>query len=64
MRMRPEFNRAVAGYQAWLAPQFAKEVGKGRAEFYFNDVKAFLHATIIYIFAFVLACGALLTLAT
>ena len=34
---------------------------KGRAEFYYNDVKAFLHATIIYIFAFVLACGALLT---
>jgi len=24
---------------------------KGRAEFYYNDVKAFLHATIIYIFA-------------
>ena len=27
----------------------------------FNDIKAFLHATIIYIFAFVLAGGALLT---
>jgi cytochrome c-type biogenesis protein CcsB len=32
-----------------------------RAEFYFNRVKAFLHATIIYIFALVLAGGALLT---
>jgi cytochrome c-type biogenesis protein CcsB len=56
-----EFNRAVAGYKNWLAPQFAKEAAKGRAEFYFNDVKAFLHATIIYIFAFVLAGGALLS---
>jgi ABC-type transport system involved in cytochrome c biogenesis permease subunit len=56
-----EFNSAVAGYKDWLAPAFAKEVGKGGAEFYFNQVKAFLHATIIYIFALVLACGALLT---
>ncbi|MEI2726015.1 MAG: cytochrome c biogenesis protein CcsA [Verrucomicrobiota bacterium] len=56
-----EFNRAVAEYQAWLAPQFAKEVGKGSSEYYFNRIKIFLHATIIYIFAFVLAGGALLT---
>ena len=56
-----EFNRALAEYQAWLAPQFAKEVGKGRSEYYFNRIKIFLHATIIYIFAFVLAGGALLT---
>jgi cytochrome c-type biogenesis protein CcsB len=56
-----DFNSAVAGYQSWLAPKFSREVAKGRAEFYFNDVKSFLHATIIYIFAFVLAGGALLT---
>jgi ABC-type transport system involved in cytochrome c biogenesis permease subunit len=55
------FNRALADYQGWLAPQFAKEVFKGRAEFYFNDVKAFLHATIIYLGAFVLAGVALAT---
>jgi cytochrome c-type biogenesis protein CcsB len=55
------FNRAVAAYQEWLAPKFSKELAKGRAEFYFNQVKAFLHATIIYIFALVLAGGALLT---
>jgi cytochrome c-type biogenesis protein CcsB len=59
-----EFNSAVAGYKQWLAPQFDKETKKGRAEFYFNDVKAFLHATIIYIFAFVLAGGALLSFGT
>jgi cytochrome c-type biogenesis protein CcsB len=55
------FNQAVAGYQAWLSPRFDKELNKGRAEFFYNDIKAFLHAMIIYLFAFVLACGALLT---
>jgi cytochrome c-type biogenesis protein CcsB len=56
-----EFNRAVADYRAWLEPNFPKELKKGRAEFYFNDVKAFLHATIIYIFALILAGGAVMT---
>lgn len=56
-----EFNSAVAGYKNWLAAGFSQEVAKGRAEYYFNQIKAFLHATIIYIFAFVLAGGALLT---
>ena len=56
-----EFNSAVAGYKAWLAPQFDKELAKGRAEFYFNSIKAFLHSMIIYLCAFVLAGGALLT---
>jgi len=55
------FNRAVADYKAWLHPNFDKELKKGRAEFYYNEVKAFLHAMIIYLFAFVLAGGALLT---
>jgi len=57
-----EFNRAVVDYQQWLTPKFAKEVKKARRIFY-NDVKAFLHATIIYIFAFVLAGGAVLNYA-
>ncbi len=56
------FNHAVAGYREWLAPHFQKALRKGRAEFYFNNVKPFLHAMIIYLCAFVLACGALLTL--
>ena len=58
-----EFNSAVAGYKNWLGPDFGREAGKGRTEFYFNQIKLFLHATIIYIFAFVLAGGALLTFA-
>jgi len=57
-----EFNRALDDYKAWLQPQFGHELLKGRAEFYFNDVKAFLHATIIYIFAFLLAGAAVLSL--
>ncbi len=57
-----EFNSAVAGYKNWLAKDFSREAGKGRAEFYFNRVKMFLHATIIYICAFVLAGAALLTI--
>jgi ABC-type transport system involved in cytochrome c biogenesis permease subunit len=56
-----EFNSAVAGYRNWLMPAFTPAVEKGRAEYYFNQIKAFLHATIIYIFAFVLAGGALVT---
>jgi cytochrome c-type biogenesis protein CcsB len=54
------FNRAVDEYKAWLAPRFGHELSKAGAEFYYNDVKAFLHATIIYIFAFVLAGCAIL----
>ena len=57
-----EFNRSLDEYKAWLQPRFEKELQKGRAEFYYNDVKAFLHATIIYIFAFVLAGAAVLSI--
>jgi cytochrome c-type biogenesis protein CcsB len=56
-----EFNSAVAGYKTWLATSFSREAAKGRAEYYFNQIKVFLHATIIYLMAFLLACGALLT---
>ena len=56
-----DFNRAVEDYRSWLTPKFEREQTKAKAEFYYNDVKAFLHAMIIYIFAFVLGCGALLT---
>jgi len=63
-QQNPEaFNGAVASYREWLEPKFAKELTKGRAEFYFNDVQAFLHATIIYICALVLALTAILTFA-
>jgi cytochrome c-type biogenesis protein CcsB len=56
------FNHAIAQYKAWLTPNFHKELKKGRAEFFYNDTNAFLHATIMYIFVLVLAGAALLTL--
>jgi cytochrome c-type biogenesis protein CcsB len=59
---KPEaFNAAVAAYQQWLAPRFDRELKKGRAEFYYNDVTPFRPAMRIYLCAFVLALGALLT---
>jgi cytochrome c-type biogenesis protein CcsB len=57
-----DFNRALDEYKTWLEPRFGKEVLKGRAEFYYNDVKAFLHAIIIYMCAFLLAGAAVLFL--
>jgi len=57
------FNRAVADYRQWLSAKFQPELKKGRWEFYYNDIKAFLHAMIIYLFAFVLAGVSLLTFA-
>ncbi len=57
-----QFNRSLTEYRGWLGKDFAKEVRKGEKEFFFNDTKAFLHAMIIYVFAFLLAAGGLLTL--
>jgi cytochrome c-type biogenesis protein CcsB len=58
------FNAAVADYSKWLAQQFPAESAKGRHEFFFNDLNPFLHAIIIYIFAFILAGGSLLAFGT
>ncbi|HMJ91612.1 MAG TPA: cytochrome c biogenesis protein CcsA [Candidatus Acidoferrum sp.] len=56
------FNSAVTEYKSWLGKDFSPELKKGREEFFFNDTKGFLHAMIIYLAAFVLAVGGLLTL--
>lgn len=58
------FNSAVDNYSQWLKQQFPAESTKGRHEFFFNDLNPFLHAIIVYIFAFILACGSLLTFGT
>ena len=57
-----EFNQALEHYKAWLEPRFGKETLKGKAEFYYNDIQAFLHAIIIYVFAFILAGIAVLSI--
>ena len=55
------FNQAVADYRAWLETNANAELKKGRAEFFFNNLQSFLHAMIMYVCAFVLAAGAMLT---
>ncbi|MBI5385652.1 MAG: cytochrome c biogenesis protein CcsA [Verrucomicrobia bacterium] len=56
------FNQALDGYRQWLGTKMGKELNKGRQEFFFNNLQAFLHAMIIYICAFLLAVGAMLTM--
>ena len=48
-----EFNSAIAEYKQWLGQRLGPELAKGRREFFYNNVQPFLHATIMYIFAFV-----------
>ncbi|HZV32959.1 MAG TPA: cytochrome c biogenesis protein CcsA, partial [Verrucomicrobiae bacterium] len=55
------FNEAVDAYTQWLQKNMPVELAKGRHEFFFNDMKPFLHAIIIYIMAFILTGGSLLT---
>ena len=52
-----EFNRAVSEYRQWLSPSFAKELGKGRREFLYSHFEPFYLAMVIYVLAFLLACG-------
>ncbi len=55
------FNQALADYRQWLGQNMAPELKKGRDEFFFNNLQAFLHSMIVYLFAFLLAVGAMLT---
>lgn len=57
-----EFNKAIVEYRQWLGANMQPESEKGRAEFFFNNLQAFLHAMVIYLCAFVLAAGAMLTM--
>ena len=50
------FNAALADYRAWLEQNLPGQVTKGNAEFFYNNLQAFLHALIIYLVAFVLCC--------
>jgi ABC-type transport system involved in cytochrome c biogenesis permease subunit len=57
-----DFNKALAEYQQWLnAGPFGSETAKGSAEVFFNNLQAFLHAMIIYLFAFLVAVLSLLS---
>lgn len=50
------FNHALDQYREWLASRLPQAVSKSRAEFFYNQLQAFLHAMIIYLVAFVLGC--------
>ncbi len=52
-----EFNRGVAEYTTWLGDQLTPELTKGRREFFFNNIKPFYRAMLIYIVAFLLGCA-------
>jgi cytochrome c-type biogenesis protein CcsB len=55
------FNGFVADYTSWLEKNFQAELSKAQHEYFYNDLKAFLHAMIMYIFAFLLTGAGLLT---
>jgi ABC-type transport system involved in cytochrome c biogenesis permease subunit len=50
------FNASLSDYQTWLEQNLPSQVRKGKAEFFYNNLQAFLHALIIYLFAFLLCC--------
>jgi len=50
-----EFNRAVAGYQAWLGGRFAPQLRKAGQENFFSNLQPFYKATVIYVLALILA---------
>jgi cytochrome c-type biogenesis protein CcsB len=55
------FNQSLAEYRHWLGQNMAPELKKGRNEYFFNNLQSFLHSMIVYVFAFLLAVGAMLT---
>jgi len=52
-----EFNKTVEEYRAFLAPKFGPELTKAGRELFFNRMEPFYRAMVIYVLAFLLACG-------
>ncbi len=50
-----EFNRTVAEYRAFLAPNFAPELAKAGRELFFNRMQPFYNAMVLYVLAGILA---------
>ncbi len=50
-----DFNRAVAGYQAWLGDRFVPQVRKASREYFFSTLEPFYKAMVIYVLALLLA---------
>jgi len=52
-----EFNRALADYQTHLKASLPARTRKAQAEHYFNHLQTFYKASVLYVVAFLLACG-------
>jgi cytochrome c-type biogenesis protein CcsB len=50
-----EFNRKVAEYRAFLAPNFGPELAKAGREVFFNRMQPFYNAMVLYVLAGILA---------
>ncbi len=57
------FNQTVKDYRQWVGQWYGAETNKGIKEAFYNYFQAFYKAIILYILAFLLAAGALLTFA-
>lgn len=57
------FNQTVKDYRQWVGQWYGAETNKGVKEAFYNYFQAFYKAIILYILAFLLAAGALLTFA-
>jgi ABC-type transport system involved in cytochrome c biogenesis permease subunit len=52
-----DFNRALGEYKQWLESKgFAKELTKGRREYFFNRYQPFYKSMVIYVAALILGC--------
>jgi ABC-type transport system involved in cytochrome c biogenesis permease subunit len=52
-----EFNKQVVAYRLSLSPDFPRELAKARSEHFFNHMEPFYKSMVIYVLAFLLACG-------
>ena len=54
---RAAFNQQVALLSSWMAQQQPTATGRTSFEFLFNHVDPFTHSMVLYVLAFLLACG-------
>jgi ABC-type transport system involved in cytochrome c biogenesis permease subunit len=54
---RPAFDQQVASLRAWFAKEQPTATKRTSFEFLFNHVDPFTHSMVLYVLAFLLACG-------
>jgi ABC-type transport system involved in cytochrome c biogenesis permease subunit len=50
------FNQALQEYRQKLSPSFGSELAKASREYFFNYLQVFYKCSVLYVFAFLLAC--------